>query len=145
MYNMTMTGGLGLLSISTEGDQQWTAEISNITHTMRLSLQADCGDAGQVLSSRLEYEETRLEMHGLDRSVISPVSVFMCNFCVQRLQHGPGESVESVAEHGKLVPGDLHLLLAVRSLTEHPLLGEGVKCFGHGHWLSLHIIVFAIK
>ena len=68
MYNMTMTGGLGLLSISTEGDQQWTAEISNITHTMRLSLQADCGDAGQVLSSRLEYEETRLEMQGLDRS-----------------------------------------------------------------------------
>ena len=101
---MTMTGGLGLLSISTEGDQEWTAEISNITHTMTLSLQADCGDAGQVLSSRLEYEETRLEMQGLDRSVISPVSIFISNFCVQRLQLGLGESVESVAEHGELVP-----------------------------------------
>ena len=68
LYNMTMTGGLGLLSISTEGDQEWSAEISNITHTIRLSLQADCGDAGQVLSSSLDYEDTRLDMEGLDSS-----------------------------------------------------------------------------
>ena len=72
LYNMTVTGGLGLLSISTEGDQEWRAEISNISHSLSLALQSDahCDDTGRVLHSSLHYEDTQLDMQGLDRSVV---------------------------------------------------------------------------
>ena len=69
VYNLT--GRLGLSSISTWGDRPWSAEITNITHTLRISMKADnsCSQSSDIFSSFLDYEDTSLDMTGLDRSL----------------------------------------------------------------------------
>ena len=57
------------MSIDTWGDRPWSAEITKITHTLRISMQADnnCGQSSDIFSSYLDYQDTSLDMTGLDR------------------------------------------------------------------------------
>ena len=67
MYNLT--GRLAVMSIDTWGDRAWSAEITNITHTLKVSMQADnnCGQTSDIFSSFLDYQDSSLDMTGLDR------------------------------------------------------------------------------
>ena len=57
------------MSIDTWGDRPWSAEITNITHTTRITMQADnnCGQGSDIFSSFLDYEASSLDMTGLGR------------------------------------------------------------------------------
>ena len=67
LYNLT--GRLGLMSIDTWGDRPWSAEVTNITHTLKISMQAEnnCDQSYDIFNSYLDYQDFSLDMTGLDR------------------------------------------------------------------------------
>jgi len=91
LYNLT--GRLGLMSIDTWGNRPWSADISNITHTLRISMKADnnCDQSSDIFLSYLDYQDTSLDMTGLDSTYngflekIFRVLVSTANLSVQRV------------------------------------------------------------
>ena len=57
------------MMVDTWGDRPWSAEVTNITHTLRVSMKAEdnCGDTYDIFNSFLDYQDFTLDMTGLDR------------------------------------------------------------------------------
>ena len=57
------------MSIDTWGDRPWSAEVTNITHTLKISVQAEnnCDQSYEIFNSYLDYQDFSLDMTGLDR------------------------------------------------------------------------------